>query len=552
MQRLPRPWQSEGMSLSATGMDVAAALGEVGMPAPIEELASRRWDVIVVGGGHNGLTAAAYLAREGKSVLVLERRERIGGACTLERPFADEPGYIVSPCAYVVGLLDDEVINELELERHGYRVTPADPSSWSPLADGTAMCEFLDHSRTIGHMRSQGFSDKDIAGFEAYEDLFHRLRDALRRGPQGDTWHRPSPTRPEIEQLLGGDAELISTLFEDSIADVLDRYVDDERLKTTLWGQGVIGTFAGPRDPGTAAVHLMHSQGNLQGQGSVWGYVEGGMGRISFAIAEAAIEAGAVIAAGVEVAAIDPGEGVRLESGEFIPAPVVVANADPKRTLAMLDGADFDGEYRARLEAWRVASPVVKLNAALSRPPTFTAAANGDVDPYRAMVLGLAIRRRRAGRGRGGAPRRAAVRVRRALLPDGLRHVGGAGGQARDERLRPVRALRAGRGDWDSRRQEVADVILDGVAEAAPDVRDCIEHLEVLGPPDIEERIGLTGGHIFQGEALPDQMWDRRLSWRTPVRGLYLCGAATHPGGSVIALNGRGAAQAVLADSENS
>ena len=289
------------MNSRANGMDVAAALGEVGMPAPIDELAARRWDAIVVGGGHNGLTAAAYLARADKSVLVLEKRERIGGACTFERPFADAPEYVVSPCAYVVGLLDDGVIRELELERHGYRVTPADPSSWSPLPDGTAMAEFLDHSRTVAHMRSQGFADKDIRGFEAYEDAFHRLRDALRRGPAGDTWHRPSPSRAEIENLLGGDTELISILFEDSIADVLDRYIDDERLKQALWGQGVIGTFAGPRDPGTASIHLMHSQGDLQGLGSVWGYVEGGMGRISFAIAEAAMEAGAVIAAGVEV-----------------------------------------------------------------------------------------------------------------------------------------------------------------------------------------------------------------------------------------------------------
>src|SRR5688500_19049845 len=132
----------------ANGKDVAAALGEVGLPAPIGELAKRRWDAIVVGGGHNGLTAAAYLARAGRSVLVLERRERIGGACTLERPFAEAPEYIVSPCAYVVGLLDEGVVSELELERHGYRVTPADPNSWSPLPDGSAMAEFLDHSQT--------------------------------------------------------------------------------------------------------------------------------------------------------------------------------------------------------------------------------------------------------------------------------------------------------------------------------------------------------------------------------------------------------------------
>src|SRR5206468_3368165 len=185
----------------------------------------------------NGLTAAAYLARAGRSVLVLERAERLGGACTLERPFADQR-YLISPCAYVVGLLDELVIRELDLARHGYRVLLADPNSWCPLPD---------------------------------------------------------------------------------------RYIDDEGLKQALFGSGVTGAFAGPRDPGTAQVKLMHHQGDLMGQGPVWGYVEGGMGRVSFAIAQAAQEAGAALATGVPVARIVPAEGVRLESGELIRARTVIA-----------------------------------------------------------------------------------------------------------------------------------------------------------------------------------------------------------------------------------
>jgi phytoene dehydrogenase-like protein len=544
--RAPRPCHSEVRSAGA--IDVAAAMGEVGLPAPLDELAARRWDAIVVGGGHNGLTAAAYMARAGRSVLVLERRERLGGACTLERPFPEEPDFVVSPCAYVVGLLDEVVIRELELERHGYRVTPADPNSFSPLPDGSSMAEFIDHGATVDHMRSQGFSDRDIRGFEAYEDVFKRLRLALRRGPEGDTWQRPSPSRAELERILGGDPELISILFEDSIADVLDRYFDDQRLKDALWGQGVIGTFAGPRDPGTASIHLMHSQGDLQGLGSVWGYVEGGMGRISFAIAQAAIEAGAVIAAGVEVAEISPGEGVRTAGGEFIGAPVVVANADPKRTLGMLGGAELPDGFRHRLEGWQIASPVVKLNAALSRPPTFPAADGTAVDPYRAMVSispGLDAGQDAVEAARRGEPAFGFAELYfqtaydPSVAPEG-KHVMSVFAQYAPYEL--------AEGNWDGRREEIGGLILDGIEPYAPDVRDCIEHLEVLGPPDIEERIGLTGGHIFQGEALPSQMWDRRLEWKTPVDGLYMCGASTHPGGSVIALNGRGAAQAVLKD----
>jgi phytoene dehydrogenase-like protein len=525
--------------------EVAAKMGEVGLPAPIAELAAREWDAVVVGGGHNGLTAAAYLARAGRSVLVLERRERLGGACTLERPFADDR-YVVSPCAYVVGLLDEVVIRELELGRHGYRVTPADPNLWCPLPGGGSFASFLDRERTAGHMRANGFADADIRGYFAYEDTFERLRVALRHGSGGDSWRRPSPSRPELEAMLGGDEELISILFEESIADTLTRYIGDERLRGALCGQGVIGTFAGPRDPGTAQVKLMHHQGNLDGLGSVWGYVDGGIGRVSFALAEAAMEAGAAIAAGVPVARIRPGEGVELESGELVRARTVVCNADPKRALAMLEEAELPEDYRRRLEEWRVDSPVAKLNASLVRMPTFTAAV--DVEPERAMVAitpGLDQMQAACERARAGEPTVGFVELYFQTGYDPS--VAPPGGHVMSAFVQYAPYELTG-GGWGRRREEVTDLILDAIALHAPDIRDCVDEAQLLSPPEIEQRIGLSGGHIFQGEALPDQMWDRRLAWRTPVPGLYLCGAATHPGGSVIALNGRGAAMAVLDD----
>ena len=525
-------------------MEVGSLLGRVGLPAPIAELAARDWDAIVIGGGHNGLAAAAYLARADQSVLVLERRERLGGACTLEQPFADER-FLVSPCAYVVGLLDGLVIDELDLPSHGYRVTPADPNLWCPFPDGTSFAQFLDDERTAEHMRVNGFAEDDIRGALAYEETFDRIRRLLRAGPAGDLWRGPSPSRERIEEILGDD-ELISIVFEESIAETLARYVSDERIVHALFGQGIIGEWAGPRDPGTASVHLMHGMGEVEGHGGSWGYVEGGMGQVSFAIADVAREAGAMLATAVPVARIVPGEGVELESGELIRARTVISNADPKRVLEMLPPDAVPADYRERLAEWEVRSGVVKVNAALDKLPTFTAA--GSVEPHRAMVTvthGLDATQEAFEACKRGEPAVAWAELYfqtaydQSVAPPG-HHVMSAFAQYAPYEL--------AEGDWDSRRDEIGEGVLDLIATYAPDLRECVVETEVLGPPDIEERIGLTGGNIFQGETLPEQMWDRRLEPRTPIEGLYLCGAATHPAGSVIALNGRNAAMAVLED----
>jgi phytoene dehydrogenase-like protein len=525
--------------------EIAAALGEVGLPMSVSELAARDWDAVVVGGGHNGLTAAAYLARAGRSVLVLERRERLGGACTLERPFADER-FVVSPCAYVVGLLDEVVINELDLERRGLRYWMADPNLWVPFEDGTSFGQWLDDSRTQASLEELGVSKRDIDGYWAYEELFDEVRRRLRKGRR-DTWAGDSPTRQELEDLVGGDRTMIDLLFEASIAEVLDDHISDERLKTALFGQGIIGTWGGPREPGTASIKLMHYQGDMTGQGPLWGYVEGGMGMVSFAIADAAREAGAALACGVPVAEIVPGEGVTLEDGTRVTAGSVICNADPKRMLSMLDGQEVDASFKERLERWKIRSPVVKFNAALDRLPNW-AAAPGETWAARATidVTGTMDEAQRAFEAcERGEP---AVEFGEIYIqtvydpspaPEG-RHLLSVFGQYAPYTLSD--------GTWDSRREEVARQFIDLIDRFAPGFEDCLVEHEVLGPPDIESRIGLTGGNIFQGEVTPDQMWEGRLAARTPVPGLYMCGAATHPAGSVIALNGRNAAAAVLAD----
>jgi phytoene dehydrogenase-like protein len=248
------------------------------------------------------------------------------------------------------------------------------------------------------------------------------------------------------------------------------------------------------------------------------------------------------------VAEIVPGEGVRLEGGELIRAATVISNADPKRTLGLVDPAAVPGDFRARVDGWQIRSPVVKLNAALERLPTFPAAAGSGVEAHRAMVdvtRGLDAAQEAFEDAERGLPNIGFAEVYfqtaydPSVAPPG-RHLVSVFAQYAPYDL--------AEGDWDGRRAEIGRLILDAMGEFAPDLPDCVVDHEVLGPPDIERRIGLTGGHIFQGETMPDQMWEHRLTARTPVPGLYLCGAATHPAGSVIALNGRNAAMAVLAD----
>jgi phytoene dehydrogenase-like protein len=496
----------------------------------------------VLGGGHNGLAAAAYLARAGLSVVVLERRDRLGGACTFERPFPDGR-YLVSPCAYLVGLLDPLVIDELGLRRRGYCVHPVDPHLWCPFEDGTSLTVWDDDSRTAAAVAA--LSPGDVEGYLAYSQLFARIRRAL-RGPPRDLWLGPAPTRDEVEDRLGHDAEAVEVLFEASIAEVVEAHVADDRLRTALHGQGVIGTYAGPRERGTALVHAMHAMGTLDGQGGAWGYVEGGMGRVSLALADAAREAGALVLTGVEVAAVVPGEGVRTASGDLVAGGVVLSNADPKRT-ARLCGEAVPPEYRRRVDAWRTESPVVKLNCGLSRLPSFSAAGPGD-EPHRAMVTisrGIDATQKACQASRRGEPAPEWCEVYFQTAYDPTVAPPGCHTMSVFAQYAPA-ALSSG--DWDSRREEIGDRVLETVARFAPDVAEVVEHRQVLGPPDVESRIGLTGGQIFQGECLPDQMWDRRLLPRTPIPGIYLCGAATHPGGGVSAINGRNAAMAVLED----
>ena len=311
-----------------------------------------------------------------------------------------------------------------------------------------------------------------------------------------------------------------------------------------LAGQGVIGTFASPRDPGTASIAWHHSSGRLTGYPGAWTYVRGGMGRVSFALADAAREAGAVIATGVPVGAIRPGEGVELEDGTRVEARTVVCNADPRRALALLDGAAPPG-FRERVEAVPSESPVLKVNFALADIPRFPQADHATRGTVNATGGADALDRACRTAQAGGVADELWCELYfqtvadPSVAPDG-RHVMSAFCQYVPYRL--------AEGTWDERRDEIADRVETSIERFAPGFRDLVVEREALAPPDVEAKIGLTGGHIFQGECLPEHMWDRRLAYRTGAEGVYLCGAGTYPGGSVIAVNGRNAALAVDSD----
>jgi phytoene dehydrogenase-like protein len=528
----------------------AALLGKVGLPAPLKELAARPWDVVVIGAGHNGLACATYLARAGKRVLVLESRERVGGACTIEEPF---PGVRMSPCAYLAGLLHPLLIEELNLASRGFEWLPAVNGLFVPFLDGSSIQLWDDDARCEEEVRR--FSPRDVEGWRAMNDVIRRLRDALRPASsmidgndRHDLWIGDAPTQERLEDLLAGDFEAHNLLFNWSMAEFVERYLMDERLQSAYLGQGVIGTNASPFDAGTGSIRFHHCSGRLGGMPGMWGYVKGGMGMVSFYFCDAAREAGAIVAAGVNVARILPGEGVLLESGERIVAPVVVSNADPIRTLFMLE-ASADAAWAERVRSVPIEGCTVKLNVLLRELPNFISRPGiNEAHHYGQINAPLTKAEWRA----------SYAAARAGYLPEQL-WCELYFQSAHDASVAPLGShtmsvfaqyvpYQFASGSWDVHRRDVKALALQSIGRFCSNLPDAVIDAQVLGPPDIEQKVGLTGGHIFQGECLPPYMWSNRLTPRTPMRGVYLCGACTHPGGSVIGINGRNAAMAVIRD----
>jgi len=525
-----------------------------------------KYDAIIIGGGHNGLVAAAYLARAGRKVLVLERRELVGGCAVTEEIW---PGYRVSTAAYLTSLLQERIVRDLELPRYGYQVDAKDPAFFSAFPDGRHFFMWQDRTRTLAEIAK--FSQHDAGVYAAYEDLIERISQVV----EGLLLTTPPnfPPRTGVDfidylKLVGRlrglsarDVVALVKIFTQSAADFLDEWFESEEVKVTLATDGVIGANGGPRSPGTAYILLHHCMGGVAGHRGLWGFVRGGMGAVSEAIAASARAKGVTIRTNAAVAKVlvrgGRAQGVVLESGEEIAAGLVASNLDPKVTfLRLLDERDLDADFVAAIRHYRIEGTSCKINLALNGLPEFTAypgANSGTGGPHHRATMHICpnidyVERAWDDAKYGRASERPLLELTiptmydASLAPPG-KHIMGIFLQYAPYTLRE--------GTWDELREPFGDRVISLIEEYVPNIRKIIEHRQVLSPLDLERRFGITGGNIFHGEMSLDQMFVMRpvagwARYRTPVQGLYLCGSGAHPGGGVMGAPGFNCAREML------
>ena len=520
-------------------------------------------DVVIIGGGHNGLACAAYLAKAGLDVLVLEKRDVVGGAAATEEPW---PGYRVSSASYVVSLMPPRVVRELDLKRFGYEVSIITPDYFVPFPDGTSLTLWGDVERDAAAIGR--FSERDAAAYVAFDRYFDRvarlLKDLLFVVPPNMNLRdlpKWAATAGRFRKWSGRDLHETVRLFTMSAADFLDEWFEDERVKGALATQAIIGAWCGPMTPGSAYVLMHHWIGEVDGHAGAWGWAKGGMGGISTAMARAVEAAGAEIRTDAEVdrVAINASGravGVALADGSLVRAQRVVSCAHPVTTYLSLIGEErLPGDVVRDVKRYRTRSGSVKLNVALSELPAFPAwDQEGDLHKGLVAVSPSVEYLERAWDdakyGRMSDHPYVEVVFPTAHEPQGLaprgKHLMLAFSQYGPYEL--------AEGSWDEGgRDGYAARVLKALGEFAPSLESAVEHLEVLTPRDIEERFGLIGGNIMQGELTPDQLFSFRPipghgDYRTPIAGMYLCGSGTHPGGGVMGVPGRNAASVILRD----
>jgi phytoene dehydrogenase-like protein len=525
---------------------------------------AQKYDVVIAGGGHNGLVTAAYLAKAGRKVIVLEKRELLGGCAVTEEVW---PGYRVSTGAYLTSLLQEKVIRDLELPRFGYKVDAKDPAFFSPFPDGRYLFFWQDERKTLAELAK--FSKRDAERYPAYEAHLERLSQVI----EGLLLTTPPEFPPrrlgdylDYLKLAGrmrglGRHEMtgLVKIFTQSAADFLDEWFESEEVKVTLVTDGVIGANGGPRSAGTAYILLHHCMGGVNGKRGLWGFVRGGMGAVSEAIAASAKAAGVTIRTNAPIAHIlvrdGTTKGVVLQTGEEIESKIVASNLDPKITfLKLIQERELEPEFVTSIRNYRCEGTSLKINLALSGLPDFKALP-GTPGPQHGATMhicpSIEYVERAWDDAKYGMPSRSPLleltcptMYDTSLAPEG-RHIMGIFLQYAPYTLRES--------SWDDLREPFAERVFDLIEEYAPNLRSIVIDRQVLTPLDLERRFGITGGNIFHGEMSIDQMFVMRpvagwARYRMPLRGLYLCGSGAHPGGGVMGAPGYNAAKQILAD----
>lgn len=498
-----------------------------------------KYDALVIGAGHNGLVCAAYLARAGLRVCVLERSDVVGGAAVSEHPWA---GWTVSAASYVVSLLHPDIVRDLDLPSHGYSAYLKNPASFTATLDGPSLLLSRDVAETAREV--ERFSKSDVAGLCAL--------DAKLLGYAAEIHDTFLDDDPRFGRLTPEAA----AMFTGSAAEFAERYIETPMLAAAVANDGIVGTFEGPRNPGTGYVLAHHYAGRAMGIQGAWGYVRGGMGSISAAIASAARSYGAVIRTSAPAAAVFVRDGraggVATSDGTEIEADVVISNADPKTTfLKLVPRGELDSSFLRRVEDWRCEGPSMKLNLALGELPDFSSrpslAAAGHHNATIHVAPDIDYLQRAYEEAAAGLPSSEPM-LEMFLQTPSDPTLAPAGKHLLSIFAQYYPYARSD-GPWtDAKRDAAADTIIKTIGKYAPNVPNAVEARQIFTPADLERRFGLWGGHIFHGELLPGQIFEHRFSVRTPVSGLYLCGSGTHPGGCVSGAPGFRGARAVLKD----
>jgi len=521
---------------------------------------SQYYDVIVIGGGHNGLVNAAYLAKAGKKVLVLERRHVLGGAAVTEEIV---PGFLFSECSYVVSLLRPEIIRELDLPRHGLEILPLD-GTFSPMLDGNYLWRMNDHAKSIREIRRHSRVDA-----EAYDEFSKTMTPMCRFVKPLLSMIPPDPTTlhpRDLKQLhflmqrfrsLSSDERYtLIQLMTMSAADFLDQWFETDVLKATMSASGIIGTFLGIRSPGTAYVLLHHYMGEIDGAFRSWGFSRGGTGAISNAIGAAAREAGVEIRTKAAVGKIlvknGRAAGVALQSGEQISANVVSSSVDPHLTFEkFLEPSELPGDFLEGVRRYKFRGSSGKVNLALDALPNFKCIPGPGAHLRGAISIspGVEYMERAYDDAKyGNFSRRPYIDMVIPSLTDPSVAPPGKHVLSCFVQYAPYKLAH---GTWDDQREAFGDNVIDTLAEHAPNIKDVIIDRQVLTPLDLEREFGLTQGNIFQGELSLEQLFFLRpvpgwAYYRTPIVNLYMCGSATHPGGGIMGAPGRIASQVIL------